>query len=240
MAANLYVGQADPRAVVDLVRAPPGRRPRARGAAARGGRPPGPRRVAALAALPPLRARAPAARAPPASSRAGRHALARGELAGPPGPAARADRRRRRALPIDCRSSIRRRRSTRTGAGSGTTMLGELTRPSDGDRPAMLAGDFNATLDHDALRRLLRRRRLRGRRRCRRRGLRHDLAGRPATSRRRSRSTTCSSTRACASRRQRPHRRALRPPRGDRDARPAARGVWPLPARGRTRAPGRG
>jgi endonuclease/exonuclease/phosphatase (EEP) superfamily protein YafD len=34
-------------------------------------------------------------------------------------------------------------------------MLGELTLPPGGDRLRLLAGDFNATLDHDALRRLL-------------------------------------------------------------------------------------
>jgi endonuclease/exonuclease/phosphatase (EEP) superfamily protein YafD len=34
-------------------------------------------------------------------------------------------------------------------------MLGELTRPSGGDRIRLLAGDFNATLDHHELRRLL-------------------------------------------------------------------------------------
>ena len=34
-------------------------------------------------------------------------------------------------------------------------MLGELTRPSGGDRLRLLAGDFNATLDHHELRRLL-------------------------------------------------------------------------------------
>jgi endonuclease/exonuclease/phosphatase family metal-dependent hydrolase len=34
-------------------------------------------------------------------------------------------------------------------------MLGELTKPTGGDRLRLLAGDFNATLDHQELRRLL-------------------------------------------------------------------------------------
>jgi endonuclease/exonuclease/phosphatase (EEP) superfamily protein YafD len=39
--------------------------------------------------------------------------------------------------------------------GIWTQMLGALTKPTGGDRLRLLAGDFNATLDHQELRRLL-------------------------------------------------------------------------------------
>jgi endonuclease/exonuclease/phosphatase family metal-dependent hydrolase len=154
MAANLYVGQADPRAVVDLVR-----RQRVD--------------ILALAELPPeeltrldragLRRIMPFRRYElgaggasasglfarrsittlPAENSLRRQGQPRGLIAVPP------------ALPIDLQVIHPPPPINPDGRGIWNHMLGELTRPSDGDRLRLLAGDFNATLDHQALRRLL-------------------------------------------------------------------------------------
>ena len=154
MASNLYVGQADPRAVVDLVR-----RQRVD--------------VLALAELPPeavvrldragLRRIMPYRRYELGSGGASasglfsrrpittlasenslqRQGQPRGLITAQP------------ALPIDVQVIHPPPPINPDRRGIWNHMLGELTRPSDGDRLRILAGDFNATLDHQALRRLL-------------------------------------------------------------------------------------
>jgi endonuclease/exonuclease/phosphatase (EEP) superfamily protein YafD len=154
MTANLYLGQADPRAVVDLVR---------RGRVD----------VLALEELPPkaltrldraglqrimpyrryevgnggasasgLFARRPITTLP-AENSLGRQGQPRGLIAVPP------------ALPIDVEVIHPPPPINPGNRGIWNHMLGELTRPPGGDRLRMLAGDFNATLDHHELRRLL-------------------------------------------------------------------------------------
>ncbi len=73
----------------------------------------------------------------------GRQGQPRGLIAVPP------------ALPIDLQVIHPPPPINPDGRGIWNHMLGELTRPSGGDRLRLLAGDFNATLDHHALRRLL-------------------------------------------------------------------------------------
>jgi endonuclease/exonuclease/phosphatase (EEP) superfamily protein YafD len=154
MAANLYLGKADPRTVVDLVR-----RHRVD--------------VLALSELPPetvialdragLRRIMPHRRHEPGNGGAsasglfsrrpittlpaenslGRQGQPRGLIAVPD------------ALAIDVQVIHPPPPINPDGRGIWNHMLGELTGPSDGDRLRLLAGDFNATLDHQALRRLL-------------------------------------------------------------------------------------
>lgn len=156
MAANLYLGKADPRTVVDLVR---GQRVD----------------VLALAELPP--------EAVVALDRAGLRRIMpyrRYEL-GSGGASASGLFARRPIRTLPAENSLRRQGQPRgliriaaapalpidlqvihppppinpDGRGIWNHMLGELTPPSGGDRLRILAGDFNATLDHQALRRLL-------------------------------------------------------------------------------------
>jgi endonuclease/exonuclease/phosphatase (EEP) superfamily protein YafD len=156
MAANLYVGQADPRTVVDLVRRhrvdvlaleelPPEELTRLDRA--------GLRRIMPYrryelggggASSSGLFSRRPITTLP-AENSLRRQGEPRGliQIAAPP------------ALPIDLQVIHPPPPISPDGRGIWNHMLGELTRPSGGDRLRMLAGDFNATLDHQALRRLL-------------------------------------------------------------------------------------
>ncbi len=156
MAANLFVGQADPRAVVDMVRRqrvdvlaleelPPEELTRLDRA--------GLRRImpyrryelgAGGASASGLFARRPITTLP-AENSLRRQGEPRGliRIAAPP------------ALPIDIQVIHPPPPINPDGRGIWNHMLGELTRPSDGDRLRLLAGDFNATLDHHQLRRLL-------------------------------------------------------------------------------------
>jgi endonuclease/exonuclease/phosphatase (EEP) superfamily protein YafD len=154
MTANLYVGQADPRAVIDLVRrhrvdvlALEELPPEALTLLDRAGL----RRImpfrryslgAGGASASGLFARRPIAPLPEENS-LGRQGQPRGLIAVP------------NALPIDVQVIHPPPPINPDGRGIWNHMLGELTRPSGGDRLRMLVGDFNATLDHDGLRRLL-------------------------------------------------------------------------------------
>lgn len=154
MTANLFLGHADARAVVDLVRrqrvdilaleeAPPEMltrldraglqriMPNRRYDPARGG-----------ASSSGLFARRPIT-TPPAESPPARPGQPRGLIAVPD------------ASAIDVQVIHPPPPINPDNRGIWNRMLGELTRPSGGDHLRMLAGDFNATLDHQALRRLL-------------------------------------------------------------------------------------
>jgi endonuclease/exonuclease/phosphatase (EEP) superfamily protein YafD len=156
MAANLYVGQADPRAVVELVRRhrvdvlaleelPPEAVVRLDRAGLRRIMP---YRRYALgiggASASGLFARRPITPLREENS-LGRQGQPRGLIPIAPLP----------ALPIDLQVIHPPPPISPNWRGIWNHMLGELTRPSGGDRLRILAGDFNATLDHHALRRLL-------------------------------------------------------------------------------------
>lgn len=154
MAANLYVGQADPQAVVELVR-----RHRVDVLALEELPPEEVARLdrAGLRRIMPYRRYALGAGGASASglfsrrpitplreeNSLGRQGQPRGLIAVPG------------ALPIDLQVVHPPPPISPDGRGIWNHMLGELTRPSGGDRLRLLAGDFNATLDHHALRRLL-------------------------------------------------------------------------------------
>jgi endonuclease/exonuclease/phosphatase family metal-dependent hydrolase len=154
MAANLYLGEADARTVVDLVgrhrvdvlalsELPP--------AAVAGLDRAGLRRIMPHrrhqlgnggASASGLFSRRPITSLP-AENSLGRQGQPRGLIAVPS------------AMPIDVQVIHPPPPINPDGRRVWDHMLGELTRPPGGDRLRLLAGDFNATLDHQALRRLL-------------------------------------------------------------------------------------
>jgi endonuclease/exonuclease/phosphatase (EEP) superfamily protein YafD len=154
MAANLFVGQADARKVVDLVRRqrvdilaleelPPEELNRLDRAGLRRILPYRRYEVAGGGATSSgLFSRRPITTLP-AENSLHRQGQPRGLIGAPD------------ALPIDVQVIHPVPPINPEWRGIWRHMLGELTRPSGGDRLRILAGDFNATLDHHALRRLL-------------------------------------------------------------------------------------